>query len=119
MGGQETGFIQLHSQVQPGLSSQGGKNAVRLFFFDELFQHFNGEGLNVYSVGDVPVCHDGSRVGIHQDYLHALFLQGTAGLCACIIKLGSLSDNDRTGTDDHYFFNIRILRHAHFLHSSS
>ena len=115
---QETGLLQLHPQIQPCLSPQSGKNAVRLLLLNDLFQHLYGQRLYIHFVGDIPICHDGSRVGVHQNNLHPLLLQGTAGLGARIVEFRRLSDNDRPGTDYHDSFYIWILRHGIHLPSS-
>ena len=60
-------------------------------------------------IRDILVCHDGCRVGVHQYNLNSFFLQSTAGLCSCIVKLCGLADDDRAGTDDQHFFNFWIL----------
>ena len=108
---QEAVLLQLHGQVQGRLSAQGGKDAVRLLLQDELLYHFHCQRLNVDAVRDILVRHDGGRVGIEKDNLQSLLLQGTACLCSRIVKFCRLTDDDRTGTDNQYFFNIFISRH--------
>ena len=65
-------------------------------------------------LGNILVRHNGRGVGVYQNDLHALFLQGTAGLCARIIELCCLADDNRTGTNHKYLLNIWILRHYLF-----
>ena len=115
---QETGLLQLHAKVQTSLSSQGGKNAVGFFLFNDLLQNLYIQGLNIYLICDIFIGHDGRRIGVHQDYLYSLFLQGTAGLGTCIVEFRCLSDDNRTGADYHYSFYIRILGHLSSLLSS-
>ena len=112
VGCQKTGFLQFHPQVQPRLAPQGWQDAVRLLFFDDLLQGFYRQGLDVDLVRDVPVRHDGGGVGVHQDDLHALLLQGAAGLGARVVEFRRLADDDRAGADYHDSFYIRILRHG-------
>ncbi len=112
LGCQKTGFLQLHAQVQAGLSPQSGQDAVGLFLLDDLLQHLYGQRLDIDLVGDVPVRHDRGGIGIDQYDLHPLLLQGTAGLGARIVKLRRLTDDDRAGTDHHNAFYIGILRHT-------
>ena len=50
-------------------------------------------------IGHSAVGHDGSRVGVDQDDVKALFLQGPAGLGAGVIEFGRLADDDRAGAD--------------------
>ena len=100
MSSQETGLLQLHTEVQTSLSSQGRKDAVGLFLFNDLLQNLYVQGLDIYLICDIFISHDGRRVGVHQDYLYSLFLQGTAGLGTCIVEFRCLSDDNRTGTDN-------------------
>ena len=111
---EESSLIQLHCQIQSCLSSKSRQHAVRLFFQDQLFNHIYCQWFNINTVCNVFIRHDRSRVRVEKNNLKSLFLQRTAGLCTCIVKLGSLSDDDRARTDHQYFFNIRILRHSSF-----
>ena len=111
---QEPGFGQLHRKGQARLPAQCGQNAVRLFFFDDALNGFQCQRLDVNMVGHGVVGHNGGGVGIDQNNFQALFLQRTAGLRACIVKLGGLPDNDRTGTNDHNFSQFWIQRHKRF-----
>ncbi len=119
MGLQEPGFLQLHPQIQARLAAQGGQDAVRLLLLYDLLQHLDGEGFDVHLVRDVPVCHDGGGVGVHQNHLHALLLQRAAGLGARVVELRRLADDDGAGADDHDSFYVGILRHFRSLLLSS
>ena len=61
---QESGLFELHGKVQARLAAQGREHAVRLLFQDELLNHLYGQRLNIYTVRDVFICHDGRRVGV-------------------------------------------------------
>ena len=93
---QEAFLIQLHGKVQTCLTAQGRKNAVWLLFQDQLLYHFYGKRLNVNTVCNIFICHDCSRIGVQKNNLQTFFLQGTASLCSCIVKLCCLADDDRT-----------------------
>ena len=71
---QETGLLQLHSQIQPRLSSQRGKNAVGLLLLNNLLQHPDSQRLHIHLVRNILVRHDRCRIGVHQNDLHAFFL---------------------------------------------
>ena len=118
MGGKKARFLQFHPQVQSRLASQGRQNTVRFFLFYDLLQHLHGQGLNIYFIRDILVRHDGGRVGIHQNNLHTLFFQGTAGLGSRIVELCRLTDDNGPGTYHHDSFHIGILRHEYRLLSS-
>ncbi len=111
---QEAGLIQCHGQIQTGLSAQGGQHGIRLLLLNELLHHIYGQGLNVYMVCDVLICHDGGRIGIQQNNLYALLLQRTAGLCACVVKLCCLADDDRSGTDHQHLLYTLISHPVSF-----
>ena len=100
---QKSGFFQLHGKVQSCLSSQCREHAVRLLLQDELLYHLNSQRLDIDTVRDVFIRHDGRRVGVQQNNLKPLLLQRTARLCPRVVKLRCLSDDDRTRTDDQYF----------------
>ncbi len=111
---QEAGLIQCHSEVQTGLSAQCRQYGIRLFLLDELLHHLYGQGLDIYMVGNVLICHDGGRIGIQQNHLYALLLQGATGLCTCIIKLCCLADDDRSGTDHQHLLYTLISHPVSF-----
>ena len=87
-------FLQLHPQIQPGLSAQCGQNTVRLLFLNQLLQHFDRQRFDIYTVGNILICHNRGGVGIHQHHFHAFFFQGAAGLCPRIVKFRGLSDHN-------------------------
>ena len=55
--------------------------------------------------------HNGGGIGITEDHLIALLFQCQTGLCASIVELCGLADDNGTGTDDQYFMDICSLRH--------
>ena len=111
-------LVQVHGQVQADLTAQGGQNCIGMLFFDDLGERITIQRLDIHVVGDILVGHDGGRVGVDQHHLDALFLQGAAGLGACVVELGGLADDDGAGADDQYFFDVGILRHDGCLPSS-
>ena len=116
--GEETGLLQLHAEVQSSLSAQRRQNAVRLFLFDDLFQNLYRQRLDVNLICNILVRHDRRRIGVDENNLDALFLQGTARLSSRIVELCCLTDNDRAGTNNHNALYIGILRHCNSLLSS-
>ena len=61
---QEALLLKLHGKVQSCLAAQCRKYAVRFLFNDELLYDLNSQRLNVNSVCNVFICHDGSRIGV-------------------------------------------------------
>ena len=104
MFGEEAVFGQLHREGEAGLSAEGGEQAVRFLNFYNSFDRFKGERLDVDMVGHRLVSHDGRGVGVDEDDFEPLLFEGAAGLGARVVKFRCLSDDDRAGADDHYFF---------------
>ena len=109
---QNTFLIQLHRQIQTGLSADAGNDRVRSFITQDLGNVFQGQRFHVNLVRHLGIRHDRGRIGIAQNDLITLFFQGQAGLCAGIVEFGGLTDNDRAGADDQYFFNVCSLCHS-------
>ena len=107
----ETVLAQLHGEVQTGLTAEVGQQRVRMFLFDDLLNGFDRHRLDVNLVRHSLVGHDGCRVGVYQNNLQTLLAQCAARLRACIVELGSLTDNDRAGAQYHYLMNILAQRH--------
>jgi len=61
---QEAFLLKLHGKVQSCLATQCRKYTVRFFFEDQLLYDLNSQRLDVNSVCDVFICHDGSRIGV-------------------------------------------------------
>ena len=109
---EETSLLQFHRQVQSCLSSEGRQNTVRLLLLYDLLHHFHGQRFDVDMVRDIFIRHDRRRVGVEKNDFHSFLTQAPAGLCACIVKLGSLADDDRAGSDYKNFFNVWMFRHG-------
>ena len=101
---QKAFLCQLHREGQARLTSQGGKQAVRLLLLDDPFDGGQRQRFNIDFIGDHPIGHDGGRVGIDQDHLQPILFQGTAGLGTGVVKLCGLTDDDGAGTDHHHTF---------------
>ena len=108
---QITGACQLHGQVQTHLAAEVGQHGVRLFDVQNALHDFQRHGLDIHMVGHIRVGHDGCGVGVQQNGLDALCLQGTAGLRAGVIELRSLTNDDRAGANDQHLFDSGVLRH--------
>ena len=108
---EEAVLAQLHGEVQTGLAAEVGQQGVRAFLLDDLLNGLDGHRLDVDLVRHSLVGHDGRRVGVYQNDLQTLLAQCAAGLRACVVELGCLTDDDRAGTQYHYLMNILAKRH--------
>ena len=108
---QIAGACQLHGQVQTHLAAEVRQHGVRLFDVQNALHDFQRHGLDVNMVGHIRVGHDGCRVGVQQNGLDALCLQGAAGLGAGVVELRGLTDDDGAGANDQHLFDSGVLRH--------
>ena len=107
-----TGFVQLCAEIQSGLTAKVWQKCVRTFFGNDLLQSFYIERFNVSDISGFRVGHNCGRIGIDQNDLVAQFAKCLAGLGTGIVKFAGLTDDNRTGTYDEYFVNIRSLWHC-------
>ena len=107
---------QFHGQVEACLASQAGNYGVRPLIADYLCHIFQVQGLHVYLVRHLGIRHDGGGVGVNQHHFIAFFLEGEAGLGACVVEFGGLAYHDRAGADNHYLVYVSSLWHVLFLH---
>ena len=105
-------FCQLDGGVQTGLAAQRRQQRVRALLFDHALDKLGGDGLNIGAVGKTGVGHDGRRVGVDQDDLKAILLEHLAGLCAGVVKLTGLTDNDGARTNDEDALDVSTFRHC-------
>ena len=101
----------IWGEVKPRLTAKPGKNCVGAFKAKYLRDVFKGQRLHIYFVGDMGVGHYRRGVRVHKYNGIALFFKGETGLCARIVKLGGLTDNDRSGADYKYFFYVGAFWH--------
>ena len=97
---EDSGVSQIHSQVESRLATHRGQQAIWTFASDHLLDERNGQRLDVDTVGDVLVGHDGGWVRIDQDRADALLPHGLASLGPGVVELGRLADDDGPRTDD-------------------
>ena len=105
---QDALLLELHGEVQARLSAQGGQDGIGLLHLQHAAHGWDGQRLNVDLIRNVFIRHDRGGVGVNKHNLHALLMQGAAGLRAGIVKLRRLADDDGAGTDDKDFFNALI-----------
>src|SRR5690606_36048164 len=112
---------QCHGQIEAGLAPQGGKQPIGPLAFDHFGGELEGEGFEVHFVGNMGIRHDGCRVGVDEDDLDPIFLQGFTRLSARVIKLRRLADDDRARPDHQHPLQLALSWHAdaHSSHTSS
>ena len=109
--GKDTCIGKVDCQVQRSLTAQVGQQGIGFFAHDDLFQTLHGQRFNVGMIGHTGVGHNRSGVAVRQNDFVAEAAEGFARLSTGVVKLASLTDNDRTGTDDEDLVNVLALSH--------
>ena len=73
---------QRHGEVETSLTTKSWQNCVGLLTFDDLRKNLRCERLDVRTVGEIRVSHDGGRVGVRKNNAIPLRFQHTACLCS-------------------------------------
>ena len=97
---QHAHLLERQGAVERRLAAHGGQDRVGALLLDDLGDDLGGDRLHVGGIREIGIGHDRRRVRIHQDDAVAFLLQGLHGLCARIIELAGLADDDRSGADD-------------------
>ena len=79
---QNTGLVQLRTQIKTGLSAKIRQKGIRTFLRNNLFKTFHIQRLNIRYIRCLRVRHNRCRVGIDQYNLVTQFFQCLAGLSA-------------------------------------
>ena len=116
---EDPAFGELDGEIQSGLPANRGKKRVRPFLDDDSFEIFLRKWLDVGAVRHLRVSHDGGGIRIDENCFVAFVAQGFASLHAGIIKLASLSDDDRPRPDNQNLFNVVPFWHLPALWESS
>ena len=109
---ERTGFGKLDGDVQRRLTPERGEQRIGPLAFDDLLDGRRGDGLDVRAVGQVGIGHDGGGVAVHEDDAVALLAQHLARLCARVVELTRLPDNDRARPDDENCADVSPFRHG-------
>ena len=103
---------ELDRDVESGLPAHCWQQRVGTLLRDNELDVLRRYGLEVGSVSELRVRHDGGRIGVDEDHLELLFLQRLCRLRTRIVKLSSLTDDDRAGAYDQNAVDVRALRHT-------
>ena len=68
-------FFKRKRAVQSRLSTHGGKQRIRPFFFDDLGDDFRCDRFDISAIRHIGIGHDGRRIGIDQNDTVAFFLE--------------------------------------------
>ncbi len=109
---EHVGLCKLHRHVERSLPSKCWENGVRVFLPQDLFDNRSRDGLDIGRICELWVRHDRCRVRVHQDDPVPVFSEHLDGLCAAVVELACLSDDDRAGSDDQDRRDVSSLGHV-------
>ena len=109
---QNTAFGNSHRRVQTRLTANGRQKCIGPFPGNNFRHRLRRDGFHIGPIRHFRVRHDGRRIAVDQHNLITLFLQSLAGLCAGIIELAGLADDNGTGADDQDFFQVISFWHG-------
>ena len=95
------------------MAAHGWQYGINLAFIQDFADAFYRQREQVNMLGGDRIRHNRRGVVIDQGHLDALFAQRTSGLCAGVVKLTGLPDNNRAAPDNQYGFDGRIFRHGY------
>ncbi len=109
---QDTLLVQRERGIERGLAAHGRQQRVGPFGGYDLGDDLGRDRLDISGIGELGVGHDRRRVGVDQHDPVALLLQSLAGLCARVIELACLPDDDRAGANDEDGFYVGAFWHV-------
>ncbi len=112
---QHTFARQIQSAIQCGLPTHGRQQRIRSFLLDNFRHRAPFHRLDVSGISHGGIRHDRRRIRVDEDDAVALFAQRFAGLCAGVIKLASLTDDDGTRAQNQDGLDVGTLRHFFLL----
>ena len=104
-------LLQLHREIQTGLSADARQDRIRTLIAQDLCDIFQCQRLHVYLVRDRCIGHDRRRVGVAENDLIAFLLQRKTRLGAGIVEFRCLTDDDRSGADDENLLKVCTFCH--------
>ena len=108
-------FITLNAQVQRRLPPHRRQHRINVgMLLKNLFDGSRFQRLEVHVVRHDRVGHDGRRVGIDEGGFDAFFAKGPQGLGSGIIKLASLSNDNRSTANEENRFDAFVFGHFFF-----
>ena len=93
--------MQSHRQIQRRLATKLHNHSFRFLDVDDVHHVFKRQRLEVETIGSVVIRRDCFRIAVDHDRFEARIAQRKRGMAAAIVKLDSLPDAIRAGTEDH------------------
>ena len=106
-------LVEGHTTVQRRLPAEGQHDAVRPLLLNDLLDEVRGDGQEVNLVGHALRGLHGGDVGVDEDGLDALFLEGLECLRTGVVELAGLADLQRARTEQQDFTYV-VLFHILF-----
>ena len=94
------GLAQRHRQLERRLSAELDDDAERLLLLHDVEDVFQGQRLEVQTVGGVVVGRDRLGVAVDHDRFHAQLAEREGGVHAAVVELDALADPVRARAED-------------------
>src|SRR5690606_20088579 len=108
-------LFQRPGQFQRGLAAVLDDHALGLFDADDFQYVFQGDRLEIQTIGSVVVGGDGFRVAVDHDGLVAVFAHGQRRVHAAVVKFDALANTVRATAQYHDLVAARRIGLALFL----
>ena len=104
-------LITINTQIQCSLATHGRQHRIDVVFFQDFFDVFLFEGLEINMIGIDLIGHDGGRVGVDEHHLNAFLAQRAGGLGAGIIEFTRLTDDNGAAADNQHGADASVSGH--------
>ena len=93
--------LQLHGQIQRGLSAELHDDAGALLALVDVHHVFERQRFKVELIAGIVVGRDRLRIAVDHDGLKASIAQRKGGVTAAVVKFNALANAVRAATEDH------------------
>ena len=110
---QNAGLVQLDAAVERGLAAKGEQDAVGALALNHIRHILGRHRHKVDAVGEIAARLDRGNVGVYEDRLDALLLEGLDRLRARIVKLARLADREAARSEHEHALGRHRRRALH------
>ena len=112
-------LVQGHCRIQRSLTSERGKDCIRLFFHDDRFKRRSCDRFDIRRIGKIRIGHNGRGIRVDQNHSNAFGSKNTARLGSGIVEFGCLTDHNRARPDHEDGIDVMAFRHYSALRLAS
>ena len=105
-------LLELHCEVESGLSAYSGKDSIGTLIAKDLCDIFKCKRLHIDLVRNGGIGHNGRGVGVYEYDLVSFLFERETRLSARVVKFRSLTDYDRSRADNENFLQVCSFCHV-------